>query len=258
MLCGKFGIDHAKLSLPEPVDEKAYARKVKYLIRRNIIRPDGINLTEYGQEVERVPCSVEWAELVVNSPPELLSVVAICSASSGLFRTLKPEAELEYGLSEFVVPGSDHLTLYNIVAHAISNFAEITDDKGYTEYSFREKEFYDWAEAKGVNAKEIEEIALALKSILHNQGMPLPEKLVQADKKMQHEFVSVLTKVESLDIVRNERDIYGNEVMSERLSQCGAGEIVFGKINAWLDAGDEIRRAIEGTAIPRELLCLAE
>jgi len=252
MLCGKFGIDNSKLSLPEPIDKKAYTRKIKHLIRRNIFAPDGINLTDYGREVERVPCSVDWAELIVNSPPEILNTVSICSASPGLFRTLKPEAELEYGLAEFVVPGSDHLTLYNIVAHAITNFAEIGNDKGYTEYRFTEEEFHDWTEKKDINAKEIEEIALALKSILHNQGMPIPEKLARADDKMRREFVKLLAKVGSLDIVQNERDIYGNEVMPERLSSCRAGSIVFGKIDAWLKDG-EIRRAIEGTVIPKKL-----
>lgn len=249
LVCGRLGIDCTELSLPEPVDKQKYAEVVKKLIRRGILDSSGISLTEYGWKVERIPCSVEWAEMIVNSPPEILNTVIVCSASSGLFRILKPGGEAEYDLSEFIVPGSDHLTLYNIVAHAINNFAEIVDDKGYTEYRFKEKEFYGWAEEKGINVKEIEEIALALKSIRHNLGMPIPKKLPEMDKNIHSKFVELLDRVRSLDIVRGEQDIDGNEVWPERISMCEAGGIVIGTVSAWLDRDNIIRRAIEGTAI---------
>lgn len=253
MICGKLGIKHTDLSLPEPIDEKDYNRMIKHLIRRGIFMPDGIHLTEYGRKVERIPCSVEWAELIANSSPETLYAAIICSASSGIFRMLREGVDFASSFAEFIVPGSDHLTLYNIIAYAISNFAEIADSKGYTEYEFRQKEFYAWTDKKGIRAREIEEIALALKSILHNLKMPIPEKLPQADEHLRNEFVKLLARVGSLDFVRNERDIYGNEVWAERISLCEAGSAVSGTIDAWEDSYGTIRRAIGGTVIPAEL-----
>ena len=251
MICGKLGVSPSQLRLPVLVDKRIYEIVAKRLIKRGILEPGGTNLTPYGKRVERIPSSVPLAEMVTNSPSEILNVVIISLSSSGLYRLVKSECDI----SEFVVSGSDHLTTYNIVAYAITNFAEIDDWKGYTEYYFREKEFYSWAEEKGVNAKEIEEIALALKSILHNLEIPLTEKLPQADKKMKSLFIKLLSEVLSLDVVRRQRDSYGNEVWTERHSSCDIVDYydnkeIIGKISIWKDNGGIIRRAIEGTLVP--------
>ncbi|MFA6097698.1 MAG: helicase-related protein [Candidatus Paceibacterota bacterium] len=252
LVCGRLGIDLSELDLPEPIDRKKYADIVKKLIARGMFEPDGINLTRYGRRAERIPCSVEWAEMIVNCPPEILNVAIVCSSNSGLYRILKPD----YDIDEFVVQGSDHLTAYNIVAHAITNYSRIESDKGYTQYRFREREFYEWAEKRGINAKEIEEIALALKSILHNLNMPIPARLEQADSGMRDNFTRMLAQVRSLRVVRKGRDVSdGNEIWLERLSYCDIEEIIFGTISAWIDKDEIIRRAVEGTEIPHEIFC---
>lgn len=251
LVCGRLGIDFTELELPEPIDRKKYSMIVRGLVEREIFEPDGINLTRYGRRVEGIPCPVEWAEMIVNCPPEILNAAIICSASSGLFRILKSD----YDISEFIVAGSDHLTAYNIVAYAITTFGEISSSKGYTEYRFREKEFYGWAEMKGINAKEIEEIALALKSILHNLKMPIPNKLDKAGIETYRDFTKMLAEVRSLKVVRRGRDIAnGNEIWAERLSCCNIENTIFGTISAWIDKDDVIRRSIEGTEISNELL----
>lgn len=246
LTCGKIGIDLAELELPEPVDKEKYVQVVKKFVQRGIFEPDGINLTPYGKRIERIPTSAAWAEMIVNSPDELLDLVAICASSPGLHRILRQENNV----SEFVVSGSDHLTLYNVVAYAIAKFGGVNNRNGSAEYYFR-KDFYDWAREKGVNAKEIKEIALALKSVLHSiKEKWLQVDLPQADEKAKNQFVDLLAKVGSLDIVSGESDISGNTIWTAKTSRCKGSEIIFGSVDVWQDKRGHTRRTIEGTNVP--------
>ncbi len=78
-------------------------------------------------------------------------------------------------------------------------------------------------------------------------------ELPQADRNMKNSFIKLLSGIRSLDVVRRQRDIHGNEIWIERYSFCEIEETIIGTISAWKD-GDEIRRAVEGTEIPQDAL----
>src|SRR5205085_8029174 len=91
----------------------AYRRALQRLQARNIVDAEG-KLSQYGRAVEALPVDRAWAELIVNGEDGLLPYLAVCSAIESLHRMTREERNLDGVL----VPGSDHLTAYNLYADA--------------------------------------------------------------------------------------------------------------------------------------------
>src|SRR5256886_1560146 len=110
--CADLGVKADELELPVPLDRIAYRRALEFLEGRGIIEQG--RLTRYGRAVEAMPVEREWAELLVNADDAMVPYLAVMSGVESLHRMTREERDLE-GL---VVPGSDHLTAYNVYAEA--------------------------------------------------------------------------------------------------------------------------------------------
>ena len=90
----------------------AYRNAMALLEERGIVEHG--RLTRYGRAVEAMPVERAWAELLVNADDELVPYLAVMSSVESLHRMTREERDLD-GL---IVPGSDHLTAYNLYADA--------------------------------------------------------------------------------------------------------------------------------------------
>ncbi len=106
------GVRADELDLPVPLDKGAYRRAVALLESRGII--ENGRLSRYGKAVEALPVERAWAELLVHAEEELVPFVAVMASIESLHRMTREERDLE-GL---IVPGSDHLTSYNLYVDA--------------------------------------------------------------------------------------------------------------------------------------------
>src|SRR5512141_346937 len=173
MTCADLGVDARDLELPVPLDRVAYRRAVELLEQRGII--ENGRLSRYGKRVEAMPVDRPWAELLVNADDELVPYLAVMSSLESLHRMTREERDLE----GIVVPGSDHLTAYNLYAEAFAHCGYIGDVYGLPRHLFDES-IESWAEQRGVLVKAIEDAALATASIYRALGMELPTKMVNA------------------------------------------------------------------------------
>jgi ATP-dependent helicase HrpA len=108
MTCADIGVRADELDLPVPLDRVAYRRAVEMLERRGLI--ENGRLTRYGREVEVLPVDRPWGELLVRAPDHLIPLVATCAAIESLHRMTRAERNIR----QAIVPGSDHLTAYNL------------------------------------------------------------------------------------------------------------------------------------------------
>ncbi|HEX8835052.1 MAG TPA: hypothetical protein VF719_12665, partial [Abditibacteriaceae bacterium] len=169
LTCADLGVRADELELPVPLDRIAYKRAFAELKRRGIINEKG-RLTQYGKAVEALPVDRAWAELIVNAEDELVPYLAVMSSIESLHRMTREERNLE-GL---IVPGSDHLTSYNLYAEAYSRAGYIGDVYGLPRHLFDAVAVKEWAEERGVLVKSIEDAALAVASLFRGVGLPLP------------------------------------------------------------------------------------
>src|SRR5690349_152405 len=171
--CADLGVDASDLALPVPLDRVAYRRALQFLESRGIIE-DG-RLTRYGRAVEAMPVEREWAELLVNADDAMVPYLAVMSGVESLHRMTRDERDLE-GL---IVPGSDHLTAYNLYAEALARCGTIGEVYGLPRHMFDES-IGEWAERRGVLVKAIEDAALGMASVYRSLGMTLPATLPYA------------------------------------------------------------------------------
>ena len=101
-----------------PARAAGAARQGRVSPRDAVSRGRGIiekgRLTRYGRAVEAMPVEREWAELLVNADDAMVPYLAVMSGVESLHRMTREERDLD-GL---IVPGSDHLTAYNVYAEA--------------------------------------------------------------------------------------------------------------------------------------------
>jgi hypothetical protein len=271
LVCARLGVDLSDLDLITQVDKGVYARHVKRFHERGIINKKGA-LTDYGSEVEQLPVTPAWAEMVVHAgrrgDERFFNVVVGCAGIDSLYSLIRKEADL----SDVGVSGSDHLTGYNIVAAALRRFGSIEGSGGDVNYEFHgdyvnksfdgksglqtvEKgEFIEWCERHGFNGKAIREAALAMKSIYHQLGMQLPQpsdfESVAANGALATNFIRLLASVGSLDFVRNEYHSEAGAVWTARHSVCHPQGNIWGTIRYWTDKKHVRRATIEGTETP--------
>ena len=98
-------------------------------------------MTTYGKAVEALPVERAWAELLVHADDDLLPHLAIMSSVESLHRMTRDERDLD-GL---IVPGSDHLTAYNLYAEAYQYAGRMGEVYGLPRHIFDEERIGRWA-----------------------------------------------------------------------------------------------------------------
>lgn len=275
LVCAMLEVDVEDLELIAEIDRGAYEGHVKRFRERGIIEQDEFCLTPYGEKVERLPVDPAWGEMLVHAEESkdevLLDTVIVCAACESLY-SLKG-----HNFSEVGVKGSDHLTAYNIVATALREFATIRRDEGGGEYVFHgdyvnkymdqetkkeaisKGEFIEWCDKYGFNSKAIKEASLAMKSIYRQMEMDLLEPdeflAITANSPEHEAFISLLAKVASFDLVKNERHSKEGVVWTANHSMCVSGDAtILGKIHRWTNKRGMRCATIEGTEVSSDFI----
>ena len=247
MTCADLGVAADQLDLPVPLDRVAYRKAVSLLEQRGII--ENGRLSRYGKSVEAMPVDRPWAELLVNADDELVPYLAVMSSIESLHRMTREERDL----SGVIVPGSDHLTAYNLYAEAFAHCGFIGEVYGLPRHLFDES-VESWAEQRGVLVKAIEDAALATASIYRALGMELPTKMVNARDHIYRKFTELLAQYMPFDLVINEHTPDGTEARVSKTSVAGSWGAIAGNLRYFADRSGIPRAAIEGTQIPMELI----
>ena len=247
MTCADLGVRADELDLPVPLDRVAYRKAVALLEQRGII--ENGRLSRYGKAVEAMPVDRPWAELLVNADDELVPYLAVMSSIESLHRMTREDRDL----SGVTVPGSDHLTSYNLYAEAFSRCGYIGEVYGLPRHLFDES-IEKWAEQRGVLVKAIEDAALATASIYRSLAMELPTRMVNARDHIYGKFTQLLAQYMPFDLVIDEQTIDGSEARVSKTSVCGSWGAIAGSLRYFADRSGIPRAAIEGTQIPMELI----
>ncbi|HEY3113090.1 MAG TPA: DEAD/DEAH box helicase [Gemmatimonadaceae bacterium] len=247
MTCADLGVAADQLDLPVPLDRVAYRKAVLLLEQRGII--ENGRLSRYGKAVEAMPVDRPWAELLVNADDELIPYLAVMSSIESLHRMTREERDL----SGVVVPGSDHLTAYNLYAEAFSHCGYIGEVYGLPRHLFDES-IERWAERRGVLVKSIEDAALATASIYRALGIELPTRMVNARDHIYRKFTQLLAQYMPFELVIDEHTADGGEARVSKTSVCGSWGAIAGDLRYFADRSGIPRAAIEGTQIPMELI----
>ena len=247
MTCAALGVDASSLELPVRLDRPAYAAAVRRLESRGIV--EGGRLTVYGAEVEALPVERPWAELLLHADADLVPLVGVCSGIESLHRMTREERVLR-GL---IVPGSDHLTAYNVFAEAVNQHGSIGEVYGLPRHVFADS-LAEWAERRGVLMKAIEDAALGLASVYRSLELKLPGTLPYADERMLRRFQDLIARIMPFDLVIDEETPRHEPVRVARGSVCGAWGGIAGDIRYFADRFGVPRAAIEGTQLPYDLM----
>jgi len=247
LTCAALGVRADTLDLPVPLDRIAYRKAVALLEARGIIAQG--RLSEYGKAVEALPVDRAWAELLVNAEDELVPYVAVMSAIESLHRMTREERDLE-GL---IVPGSDHLTAYNVYADALATCGYVGEVYGLPRHQFSD-EILDWAERRGVLVKAVEDAALGMASVYRSLGIPLAATLPLARQHMHSRFAELLARYMPFDLVIDEETVDGSEARVSKTSVCGSWGAVAGTLRYFAGRFGEPRAGIEGTQISLDLI----
>jgi ATP-dependent helicase HrpA len=247
MTCADLGVAADQLELPVPLDRVAYRKAVSLLEQRGII--ENGRLSRYGKAVEAMPVDRPWAELLVNADDELVPYLAVMSSIESLHRMTREDRDL----AGVTVPGSDHLTAYNLYAEAFSRCGYIGEVYGLPRHLFDES-VEKWAEQRGVLVKAIEDAALATASIYRSLGMELPTRMVNARDHIFRKFTELLAQYMPFDLVIDEQTADGTEARVSKTSVCGSWGAIAGSLRYFADRSGIPRAAIEGTQVPMELI----
>ncbi len=246
--CAAIGVDASELELPVPLDKTAYRRAVQLLTDRGLI--ENGRLTRYGRDVEAVPVDRPWAELLVHADADLLPLVAGASGIDSLHRMTREERDL-HGV---LVPGSDHLTAYNLLAEAVNRCGRLGEVHGLPRHVFEESALAEWAERRGVLVKAIEDGALGLAAAYRALDAILPSTLPHADKTRRAAFIDLLARIQPFDFVLDERTADGQDARISKTSVAGTWGGVAGRLRYFADRMGVPRAGIEGTTIPYDLI----
>jgi hypothetical protein len=245
--CAALGVDAGELDLPVPLDRRAYREAATLLAERGLVEHG--KLTTYGREVEAMPVERPWGELLCHAEPDLVPMVAVAANIESLHRMTREERELR-GL---IVPGSDHLTAYNVYAEAVNKHGHLGEVYGLPRHLFKD-EVEAWAEGRGVLVKAIEDVALGTASVYRQLELPLPTHLPYADKHVLERFADLVAKIMPFDLVIDEETADGREARVSRTSVCGSWGAVAGNLRYFADRWGVARASIEGTQIPERAI----
>ena len=247
LTCADLGVRADELELPVALDKRAYREAVAHLESRGII--ENGRLSRYGKLVEALPVERAWAELIVNAEDDLIPYLAVMSSIESLHRMTREDRDLE-GL---VVPGSDHLTAYNVYAEAFASAGYMGEVYGLPRHLFDDR-IDDWAEQRGVLVKAIEDTALAMASVFRGVGIELPSKLSYARDHTLRRFAELLAQFMPFDLVIDEETADGQEVRVSKTSVCGSWGPIAGELRYFADRFGIPRGSIEGTQVPMEMI----
>src|SRR5262249_53059869 len=246
--CAAIGVDAADLDLPVPLDRRAYRESVELPTERGLLERG--RLTTYGRDVEAMPVERPWGELLYHAEPPLVPLVAVASNIESLHRMTREERQL----GGLIVPGSDHITAYNVYAEAVNKYGYLGEVYGLPRHLFREAEIERWAEERGVLVKAIEDIALGTASVYRQLELPLPAQLPYGDRKTLELFADLLAKIMPFDLVIDEQTADGREARVSRSSVCGSWGAIAGTLRYFADRFGVPRASIEGTQIPERAI----
>jgi hypothetical protein len=241
------GVDLTQLDLPVPLDRSAYRAAVERLERRGVIGNG--RLTTYGRDVEAMPVDRPWGELLVHADEALVSYVAVMANIDSLHRMTRDEPEL-VGL---VVYGSDHLTAYNVYAEAVNQYGHLGEVYGLPRHLFA-NDIDEWAADRGVLVKAIEDVALGMASVYRTLELPLPAALPTANRKVLRQFQDLVARIMPFDLVVEGETTSGDRVRLSDSSVCTPHGAIAGQIRYFADRFGVPRGAVEGTAIPFDLI----
>jgi len=156
-------------------------------------------------------------------------------------------------LRGLIVPGSDHLTAYNVFAEAVNQHGKIGEVFGLPRHLFAGS-LEEWAERRGVLMKAIEDAALGLASVYRSLELPLPATLPYADERMLRRFQDLIARIVPFDLVIDEETPRREAVRVSRGSVCGTWGGIAGTIRYFADRFGVPRAAIEGTQLPYDLM----
>ncbi len=245
LTCADLNVRADELELPVPLDTAAYRRAFTGLQQRGIINEQG-RLTTYGKKVEALPVNRPWAELIVNADRELLPALAVMSSIESLHRMTREERDLR-GL---MVPGSDHLTSYNLYAEAYRYTGGQGEVYGLPRHLFDPEKLAAWAKERGVLVKSIEDAALAMACVFRSVELPLPKKMPLADDELLEKFTDLLARFMPFDLVIGEQTADGRTAYVSKSSLCNSNAPVAGELRYFADRNGISRATIEGTEIP--------
>lgn len=248
LTCAALGVDASDLELPVPLDRAAYQRAMQRLAARGLI--EGARLTRYGHEVEALPVERPWAELLLHADASQLPLVAGASGIDSLHRMTRSERDL-HGV---LVPGSDHLTGYNLLVEAVNRFGSLGEVHGLRRHVFEEEGLAEWAERRGVLVKAIEDAALGMAAAYRALDTPMPDVLPYADQQRRAGFIDLLARIEPFDLVIDEETADGESARISKTSVAGSWGAVAGNLRYFADRFGVPRASIEGTTIPFALL----
>jgi ATP-dependent helicase HrpA len=246
--CADLGVAADELELPVPLDRVAYKRATQFLEGRGIIEKG--RLTRYGRAVEAMPVEREWAELLVNADDTLVPYLSVMSGVESLHRMTREERDLE-GL---ILPGSDHLTAYNLYAEAYRIAGYVGEVYGLARHLFEEEAMTEWAARRGVLVKSIEDAALGMASVYRGLSMALPSEMPMAHEGTRRLFADLLAEYMPFDLVIDEQTAWGEEARVSKTSVCGSWGAIAGELRYFADKSGNPRAGIEGTQLPMDLL----
>ena len=247
LTCAALGVDAGDLDLPVALDRIAYRRAVELLTARGMVANG--RLTDYGKEVEAMPVDRSWAELLIQSEPQLVPLAAVSSNIDSLHRMTREEREL-HGV---LVQGSDHLTAYNLYAEAVNQHGSLGEVYGLPRHVFDEG-LTEWGERRGVLIKAIEDAAMGTASVYRSLELPLPPTMPYANRELRAGFAELLARVMPFDLVIDEHTADGQEVRVSKTSVAGSWGPIAGTIRFFADRFGVPRASIEGTTISYDLV----
>jgi hypothetical protein len=246
--CAALGVRADELELPVPLDKIAYRRALALLEKRAIV--ENGRLTAYGRQVEAMPVERPWAELLVMGDDALMPYLAVMASIESLHRMTREERDLD----GVVVPGSDHLTAYNLYAEAYQTAGYVGEVYGLPRHLFDEAKIDQWAERRGVLVKSIEDAALGMASIFRAVGLELPTRMPNAGERTLRSCQELLAQYMPFELAIDEQTADGQEVRVSKTSVCGSWGAIAGDIRYFADKFGTPRASIEGTQIPADLL----
>ena len=249
LTCADLGVRADELELPVALDKTSYRRAFDGLQSRGIIDESG-RLSRYGKTVESLPTDRAWAELLVNADRDLVPFLAVMSSIESLHRMTREEFDID-GL---IVPGSDHLTSYNLYAEAFEAAGYIGEIYDLPRQLFEPKAVANWAESRGVLVKSLEDAALASACILRALHVPLPTQMPLVDETIARRFRDLLARWMPFDLVIEETTSSGESARVGKNSLCGSSGAIAGHLRYFADRQGIPRASIEGTQIPLELI----
>lgn len=249
LTCADLGVRADELELPVPLDRVAYRNALAQLQERGIVTESG-RLSSYGKAVEALPVDRPWAELIVNADDTLVPYLAVMSSIESLHRMTREEHDIR----DLIVPGSDHLTAYNLYAEAFERAGFIGEVYGLPRHLFQGEAINMWAEERGVLVKAIEDAALAMACVFRSARLPLPSKMPLANRQVLRGFSELLARLMPFDLVIDEMTSDGSAAFVSKTSVCASWGAIAGDLRFFADRFGNPRAAIEGTSIPMELL----